>query len=271
MGLILAAAIQMNSQPDLDANMADVERFVGNAADRGASFVALPENFAFLGDEKEKLRQAETIADAVMERIPALVKKHGISILAGGFPARAEPGKVYNRAVFFDSGNRSTSTYDKIHLFDIHLSEEDSYRESDTVQPGLPDTVIHHSSHGIRFGLSICYDVRFPELYRRLASQSAEVLCIPSAFTRPTGEAHWEVLLRARAIENTCYVIAPAQTGLHGKTRKTHGHTMIIDPWGNILHQLGTDTGMALAETDTSYIDSIRKKLPSLQHCRLNK
>ncbi|MBP3191915.1 carbon-nitrogen hydrolase family protein [Natronogracilivirga saccharolytica] len=270
MGHILAAAIQMNSQPDLEANMADAGRFVGDAAARGASFVALPENFAFLGDEKEKHRQAETIAEAVMQQIPALSKKYGISILAGGFPVRAGSGKVYNRAVFFDPGTGHTSSYDKIHMFDIRLSDEESYMESDTVESGRTNAVVHDGSCGIRFGLSICYDVRFPELYRRLASRGAEVLCVPSAFTRPTGEAHWEVLLRARAIENTCYVIAPAQTGFHGEKRKTHGHTMIIDPWGNILDHLGTETGMALAEIDISYLQSIRKKLPSLQHYRLD-
>lgn len=304
MSIFRAAAIQLNSQPDLMQNMEKIEGYVEQAVREQAGFIALPENFAFLGSEKEKHRQAEAISDIVMERIPQWASQYGITILAGGFPVRAPGGKVYNRAMVVGPAGEIQGRYDKIHLFDISLSEQESYRESDLVEAGSPQQAVicetqiglleghnlsettppsHHNTgeetHSgrnsgddnsvIRFGLSICYDVRFPELYRRLTDQQADILCIPSAFTRPTGEAHWEVLLRARAIENTAYVIAPAQTGIHGKRRKTHGHSMIIDPWGRVLADAGREPGILTAEIDPGYLRNIRQKLPSLQHRKL--
>lgn len=269
MSVFYAAAIQLNSQPDYRESMEMVKQAVREAAGNDAIFVALPENFAFMGDELEKHRQAEVIEEAVLKTIPELCRKYGITIMAGGYPVRADSGKVYNRAILVNSEGEITARYEKIHLFDVDLSEDETYRESDTVEAGNPEPVvsgIHIRDEVIQAGLSICYDIRFPELYRRLAVLGAELVCIPAAFTRPTGEAHWETLLRARAIENSCYVIAPAQTGIHGDKRKTHGHSMIIDPWGRILADAGTEPGMALAEIDTGLIGEIRQKLPSLKH-----
>ncbi|MDG5766705.1 carbon-nitrogen hydrolase family protein [Balneolales bacterium ANBcel1] len=278
MDSFLIAALQMNSQPDAGMNLARAERMVEEAVEKKARCVLLPENFAFLGDDTEKHRQAESIERRVMQEVPQWAARHRIYVMAGGFPARADSGKVYNRSVMFGPDGALLAQYDKIHLFDISLSVEESYRESELVEAGRIAPVVCHTSlgerksspyGGARFGLSICYDVRFPELYRELAGQHADVLCVPSAFTRPTGEAHWEVLLRARAIENTAYVAAPAQTGLHGESRTTHGHSMIIDPWGNILADAGTDTGVIMAAIDLNLIRETRKKLPSLQHRKL--
>jgi deaminated glutathione amidase len=306
---ILAAAVQMNSQPDLERNMEQVRVDVARAAREGARLVTLPENFAYLGSELGKHRQADRIAQAVMEQIPALARKFGVWLLAGGFPVLTEPGnprsRAYNRAIVADPDGRIIARYDKIHLFDITLSDEEQYRESSLVEPGKIEPVVcdlkmdevivrsgrttaasgnnqiavespgSHSESAVdnerivRLGLSICYDVRFPELYRRLSEQGANVLCVPAAFTRPTGAAHWETLLRTRAIENTCYVIAPAQTGLHGKSRTTHGHSLIIDPWGNILANAQKKPGVIFAEINTGLVKEVREKLPSLHHRRL--
>ncbi len=269
---IIAAALQLNSQPDLESSMKQTFLSIKEAANNGANLVALPENFAFLGNEKEKQQQAEQISDSVMIQIPEWAKEFGVNILAGGFPVRAKSGKVYNRAILVDATGRIISRYDKIHLFDVSLSDEETYRESETVEAGMPEPVVSelavsdHQKSIVKIGLSICYDLRFPELYRALAKKGAEILMVPSAFTQPTGRAHWEVLLRARAVENTCFVVAPAQTGKHGPSRKTYGHSMIIDPWGQILVNAGTNPGMAISEIDLNQIREIRGKLPSLSH-----
>jgi len=292
MTTFLAAAVQMNSQPDLERNMDQVGVDVARATREGARLVALPENFAYLGSELGKHRQADRIAEVVLERIPALALEYGVYLLAGGFPVRTEPGnlrsRTYNRAIVADPAGCIIAQYDKIHLFDITLSDEEQYRESSLVAPGKVEPVVcelkmdgansvdnvppdptRENNRIVRLGISICYDVRFPELYRRLSEQGADALCIPSAFTRPTGEAHWETLLRARAIENTCYVIAPAQTGMHGKKRTTHGHSMVIDPWGTVLADAQKKPGVIYAEIDTGLLKEIRNKLPSLRHRRL--
>lgn len=262
----LAAALQLNSQPDLSFSMQNAERAVEEAAKKGSRFIALPENFAFLGNEKEQHRQADLISDTVMAALPKWAMNYDVTLLAGGFPVRATSGKMYNRAIVFNRKGIEMARYDKIHLFEISLSKDENYRESKFVEPGVPEAVVCKTEMGVRVGLSICYDVRFPELYRKLADKKADVMCVPSAFTRPTGEAHWEVLLRARAIENTSYIIAPAQTGTHGRKRKTYGHSMIIDPWGRVLSDAGSGPGMALAEISPHHIADIRKVLPSLKH-----
>ncbi len=264
----LAAALQLNSQPNLDLSLEQAGSAVKQAVGKGAALIALPENFAFLGDEKERHRQMDAISEAVMKTVPQWAKTYGVTILAGGFPVRAKNGKMYNRAILFNRQGMEIARYDKIHLFDITLSKEESYRESDLVEPGAVNAVVSELQPGLRIGLSICYDVRFPELYRKLADLQADILCVPAAFTRPTGESHWEILLRSRAIENSAYLIAPAQTGTHGEKRKTYGHAMIIDPWGRVLSDAGTAPGMTIAEIRMDYLREIRKKLPSLKHRR---
>ena len=276
MASIIAAAVQLNSQPDLKVSMEQAFLAVEESARQGAHLITLPENFAFLGHEKEKQQQAEQISQTVMEKIPEWAKQFGVNILAGGFPVRAESGKVYNRAMLVNSSGRIVSVYDKIHLFDVSLSDEETYRESDTVEAGnpepvtgniaLPDQLNNGGKSSLKIGLSICYDLRFPELYRRLAEKGADILTVPSAFTKPTGRAHWEILLRARAIENTCFVIAPAQTGKHGPTRKTYGHSVIIDPWGTVLSDAGREPGIVMSEINLDVIQTVRSKLPSLSH-----
>ena len=263
------AAIQMNSQPDLDMNMGNVQRLLKEASEHGANFIGLPENFAFLGDEPERLKQVKRISIAVESRLSEWAKEFGVWILAGGYPVPADENKMYNRAALISPGGELTAFYDKIHLFDITLSDRDSYRESELVKAGELNPVVYQIPGFMHVGLSICYDLRFPELYRSLSDRQAQLLCVPSAFTKPTGEAHWEVLLRARAIENTAYLLAPAQTGLHGEKRETYGHSMIIDPWGSILAEAGSEPGIIYAEIDPDKIERIRKKLPSLRHRRL--
>ncbi len=266
MSTFLVAAVQMNSQPDLAHNMNQAYDLIKKSAAEGAKFIALPENFAFLGDEKARLEQAGTISDTVAESLPAWAKEFNIHLLGGGYPVKTDNGKMYNRAVLVNPGGKFVASYDKIHLFDVELSQTEHYRESDVVQGGARVAVIYDIEGLARIGLSICYDVRFPELYRKLADAGAELLCIPSAFTRPTGKAHWEILLRSRAIENSCYVIAPAQTGKHGKKRETYGHSLIVDPWGTVLANAGTEPGFVIAEFDHETLNDVRRKLPSLKH-----
>lgn len=267
------AAIQLNSQPELNINLEMCKKSINNAAEHGADLVALPENFAFMGNEWEKYLQGDRISDAVHKHLPKWSKEAGVFIMAGGFPVRADSGKVYNRSMILDPDGKIIAQYDKIHLFDVTLSKEEIYRESDTVEAGRPEPVVcdittlkNGKEQSLKVGLSVCYDLRFPELYRILAKKGAELIFIPSAFTEPTGKAHWEVLLRSRAIENTLYIAAPAQTGLHGDKRKTYGHSMIIDPWGQILQNAGSEPGMIQAEIEPSIIQRVRTKLPSLNH-----
>ena len=262
------AAVQLNSQPDAGQSLEKAYGWISRAAESGACFIALPENFAFLGDEKQKLEQAADISEKVERAIPDWAREFGVTILGGGYPVPAGKGKVYNRAVIVDPNGDFASSYDKIHLFDVDLSDEETWRESETVEAGKTEAVVYKpDSDGLPpTGLSICYDIRFPELYRRLVIQGADLIAVPSAFTRPTGEAHWEVLLRARAIENSCYVIAPAQCGLHGSHRKTWGHSMIIDPWGKILAQIDDEPGFITAEFEREVLEDVRKRLPSLRH-----
>lgn len=266
MSTFLAAAIQLNSQPNLDDNLGMIYAQIKSAAEAGAQFIALPENFAFMGNEEERLRQADIIAASVEAYLSLWAREFSVTVLGGGYPVPATAGKVFNRAIVVDPAGEIVARYDKIHLFDVALSTEESYKESDMVQAGNRAVTVALKNPDICVGLSICYDLRFPELYRILSNRGSELLCIPAAFTKPTGKAHWETLLRARAVENSCFVIAPAQTGAHGEKRKTHGHSMIIDPWGVILANAGTEPGMALAEMDTTVLDDVRRKLPSLQH-----
>jgi deaminated glutathione amidase len=266
---IKAAAIQLNSQPDAILSMKIARQWVEKAADEGTGLVCLPENFAFMGDEREKFNRAGEIAKIVEGQLPEWAAEFGVTILGGGYPASAGEGKIFNRSILVLPDGEIAASYDKIHLFDVQVSESETYRESATVQGGRPEAVVYKSENMPAIGFSICYDVRFPELYRTLVRNGAELITVPSAFTKRTGEAHWEILLRARAIENSAFVIAPAQTGRHGDKRQTYGHSMIIDPWGNVLENAGTEPGMITAEIDLQLLQEIRRKLPSIEHRRL--
>lgn len=260
------SALQLNSQPDLDHNLDVAYKLVKKASNNGADLVLLPENFAFMGDEKKRLEQAEEICQIVEKALKEWAKEFEIYLFGGGYPVPADNGKVFNRARLINPKGESIAVYNKIHLFDVELSEKETYRESDMVQGGKDIVVADLPEFGMKAGLSICYDVRFPELYREMAKQGAHVLFVPAAFTRPTGKAHWEILLRSRAIENSAYVVAPAQTGKHGEKRETYGHALIIDPWGNILSDAGQKAGMATAELDLESLKDVRRKLPALEH-----
>jgi nitrilase len=267
------AAIQMTTGDDPRENLTCARRLLGEAAAAGARLAVLPENFSFMGaTDVEKLGFAEDAGDGPLQRAVAeMARSLGLWIVAGTLPLRApeQPGKVYAASLVFDPAGHCVSRYDKIHLFDVEVMGTERYRESGTIAPGGLEAVTVATPHG-RLGLSVCYDVRFPELYRLLVAAGAEILCVPSAFTFKTGQAHWEVLLRARAIENQCYVIAPGQTGTHPGGRSTWGHSMIVDPWGRILSQVEDGPGFAIAELPMTPLQDLRRRFPALAHRRIS-
>lgn len=262
----LAAAIQMNSQPDIEFNLNQAYELTTKAVSEGAEFVGYPENFSFLGDLKKRRENAELIAEKSYPFLQQTAREFGIYLLGGSYPMPAGNNKNYNRSILFGPKGKQLALYDKIHLFDVDLPGGESYKESDYVKPGKYQTSVHSSNTIGTIGLTVCYDLRFPELYRKIMEEKADVLTVPSAFTETTGKDHWTTLLRARAIENTVYVFAPAQTGLHGKNRRTYGHASIIDPWGKILADAGTETGFILAEISPQKISEVRTQIPSLKH-----
>ncbi len=265
------AAIQMTSGTDVARNLASADLLLRQAHARGATIAALPENFAYMGrSETDKLALSEAPGTGpIQDFLRATANELGLWIVAGTIPMRLpEEPRVAAACLVFDELGRQVARYDKIHLFDVDIpGRAESYRESSSVRPGA-DPVVVDTPLG-RLGLSVCYDLRFPELFRNLLSQGADWFCLPSAFTAPTGRAHWEVLLRARAIENLCHVIAPAQSGFHENGRETHGDTMIIDPWGRILARLPRGTGVVTAELDFARQREVRQNFPAVAHRRL--
>ncbi|MCU0523373.1 MAG: carbon-nitrogen hydrolase family protein [Elainella sp. Prado103] len=262
----LAAAIQMNSLPDLQQNLTQAEDLIDLAVRQGAELVCLPENFSFLGDEAAKISQAEAIAQSSEKFLKTMAQRYQVTLLGGGFPVPNSAGKVYNTALLVDPNGSELARYEKVHLFDVNLPDGNTYQESQTVLAGVNLPPVYASSELGHLGLSVCYDVRFPELYRHLSQKGAEVLFVPAAFTAYTGKDHWQILLQARAIENTCYVIAPAQTGRHNALRQSHGHALIIDPWGMILADAGEKPGVVIAAIEPSRLEQVRRQMPSLQH-----
>lgn len=264
----IAAAVQMTSKPDLARNLNEAEELIDLAVRQGAELVSLPENFAFLGNEIDKIAQAKEIAAQSEQFLKKMAQRFQITILGGGFPVpvNGNPEKAYNTASLVTPNGQEAAHYQKVHLFDVDVPDGNTYRESNTVMAGKTIPAIYESENLGKLGLSICYDVRFPEFYRYLSRQGADVLFIPAAFTAYTGKDHWQVLVQARAIENTCYVIAPAQTGNHYERRYTHGQAMIIDPWGVILADAGNAPGVAVAEINPQRLQQVRQQMPSLQH-----
>ncbi len=257
----------MTSNADVDHNLERVERLVAEAARGGAKLVVLPECFAYLGPEEGKLAVAESLDQGgpVLTRCQALARSANTELLLGGFWERsADPTKVHNTSVYLCADGQITSSYRKVHLFDVDLADGTKLSESETVSPGATP-VVTDAPFG-KLGLSICYDLRFPELYRRLVDAGAIALAIPSAFTETTGKDHWHILLRARAIEQQCYVLAAAQTGHHYGRRNSYGHAMIVDPWGRILAEQEEGEGVVLAKIDPSLVAQVRQSLPSLAH-----
>jgi deaminated glutathione amidase len=261
------AAIQMTTGADRDANLDVARGLLERAASLGASVAALPENFAFMGlKEADKQAIAEPDGDGVIQGfLAATARELKLWIIGGTIPLRtATPGRVAAACLVFDAQGSRRARYDKIHLFDVRVSEREEYRESATVLPGREPVVLDTPAGKV--GLAVCYDVRFPEIFRRLSAAGAEWLCLPSAFTTPTGRAHWETLLKARAIENLCYLVAPAQSGMHPNGRETYGDTMIIDFWGRILARLPRGAGVISAAVDRVRQAEARRSFPALEH-----
>lgn len=262
------AAIQMVSGAELEANLAAAERLLAAAAAAGARLAALPENFYLIGrheTDKVKLRERDG-RGPIQDFLSAAAKQHRLWIVGGTAPIEcAEEGRISSACLVFDEQGTRVARYDKMHLFRFDGGDE-RYDEARTLEPGARAVAV--ASPFGRLALSVCYDVRFPELYRGLGEFDA--LFVPSAFTVPTGRAHWETLLRARAIENQAYVIAPAQGGTHDSGRRTYGHTMVIDPWGEVLAVRPEGEGVVLAEIDPARIAEVRASLPALANRRLN-
>lgn len=262
----------MVSGIDVRANLTEADRLIGQAASAGAGLVALPENFALMGEhelDKVNIREVDG-SGPIQQFLSATARKYGVWIVGGTLPLEAEDDrKVMASCLVYDDRGERVGRYDKIHLFDVSVPDSDEeYRESDSIAPGSEQVVV--ATPFGKLGLSVCYDLRFPELYRRLAMQGAEILIVPAAFTAQTGAAHWEVLLRARAIENLCYVIAPNQGGLHANGRNTFGHSMIVDPWGTVLNCNAAGSGYVCAEVDHGRLEKVRAVFPVLQHRRFS-
>ncbi|MDP7038295.1 MAG: carbon-nitrogen hydrolase family protein [Myxococcota bacterium] len=266
---INVAVIQLTCTENTQDNMEKVLRLSKQAIAAGAKLITLPENYGFLGGEEEKLAHAQDIDDGpFIEPLRRLAQAHQVGILAGGLPEKTHTkDKVFNTAVFIAEDGSTLATYRKIHLFDIDLREA-SFKESSHVAAG--DQTVVATFHGWKIGMSICYDLRFPELYRKLVQEGAQILCIPAAFTLHTGKDHWQPLIQCRAIENQAYVAAPAQFGRHSAKRASWGKSMLVDPWGTIIGQAKEAEGFALARFEKSYLDQVRQGLPALSHRRLN-
>jgi deaminated glutathione amidase len=266
----VVAAIQLSSQADVSANLDRADVLVAAAAQRGAKLVLLPENFAFLGGgEEERRALAEDLEDPghIARRLAGMARAHGVWLIGGGMPERShDRDRPYNTCVVFAPDGQLAARYRKIHLFDVDLAER-PYRESAASSPGREPVTVEAA--GLRVGLSVCYDLRFPELYRALSSAGAEVLVVPAAFTVTTGKDHWHVLLRARAIEAQAYVIAAAQWGKHPGGRLTYGKSCIVDPWGEVIAQASEGEGVITAAVDRGYLEQVRASLPALRHRRL--
>lgn len=267
---MLVAAIQMTSTPDKAHNLNEAHRLLIEAVSRGAEVVAFPENFALLTDDKKQfLKEAEPINGMIVETLQEWAAENDLWILGGSLPikVKGDSKKVTNTSLLINNDGAIAARYDKIHLFDVDLKGDRKYEESKTIRPGKKP-VVAETPWGY-VGLSVCYDLRFPELYRAESANEAKVLFIPSAFTAFTGKAHWDVLTRARAIENQCYVVAPAQTGSPHPGRVTHGHTRIIDPWGRVIAERPQGPGVVLAPLNFSELHRIRTELPALKHRQL--
>jgi len=261
------AAIQMVSAPEVGANLESARRLVGQAAEQGAQLAALPEYFCLLGGrDRDKLGIRERDGSGpIQDALAEMALRHRLWIVGGTLPMDSgDPDRVRSACLVFDDRGERVARYDKIHLFGFSAGEE-RYDEARTIEPGTAPVAID-SPFG-RLGLSVCYDVRFPELYR--AAGKVDVWFVPSAFTAVTGAAHWELLLRARAVENLCYVVAPAQGGRHANGRRTHGHTLIVDPWGTVLAERAAGEGAVVADIDPARIAEVRQSLPALDHRKL--
>lgn len=273
----MMAAVQMVSVADVDANLQAADRLIARAVEEGASLVALPENFAVLdsGPVREFGEPWGNASGPLQNFLSEQAARHGIWLLGGTIPLLTRPeddsllqdGRVRAASLLYDPGGRCVARYDKIHLFDVDVNDSQArYRESDTFEPGEQVIVADTPFGGL--GMTVCYDLRFPALYQALTERGAQLISVPSAFTRVTGEAHWESLLRARAIENQVYILAPGQGGQHNAKRTTWGHSMIVDPWGTVVACHESGEGVALARIDPDMPGRLRATMPVDRHRR---
>jgi predicted amidohydrolase len=258
----------MTSTEDRGRNLDTALRLVNEAADLGARLVGLPENFAFMGRDEDRIGGAEPIDGPTVSALRDVARRRRIHVLAGSIAEKVDaPGKTANTSVLVGDDGEVLAAYRKIHLFDVAIPDGARYAESDSVLPG--DQVVVAPTGIGRIGLTVCYDLRFPELYRRLSELGAELLCIPAAFTLFTGKDHWEVLVRARAIENLAYVLAPAQVGRHSANRVTFGNAMVVDPWGVVLARCADREGVCVAPFRRDRLEQVRREIPALAHRKL--
>ncbi|MBQ0725333.1 MAG: carbon-nitrogen hydrolase family protein [Cycloclasticus sp.] len=269
---LTVAAVQMVSSDKLDANLMAVERLVHDAVKAGASLVVLPENFALMANNAAQLLSTtEPLGEGpVQDFLKRLSAQHQCWLVAGSFPIKTTVNeKVYACCLVYNERGQQVAAYNKLHLFDVDIADNKGrYRESDTFKAGQ-EAVVVDTPFGV-MGLSICYDLRFPELYRQLLQKGAEFIVAPSAFTEVTGRAHWSLLCRARAVENSCYLIAPNQGGRHANNRVTYGHSMVVDPWGKVMVELGSGEGLAIATLKKTDSEKIRTTFPAIQHGRFS-
>ncbi len=266
--MIQVACIQMASGPNVSANLLEAERLIGMAAQQGASLAVLPENFAIVGlneTDKVAIREPDS-GGPIQEFLYQQALKHKIWLVGGTVPmVSANKNKIKAACLLVDDAGQQVARYDKIHLFDVAVVDSDErYTESDTIAPG--DQIIVTETPFGKLGLAVCYDLRFPEMFRSMIDAGMDIVAIPSAFTALTGNAHWEPLIRARAIENQCFVLAAAQGGYHLNGRETYGHSMVVGPWGKVLDQLPSGSGIVCVDLDTERLKSIRRSFPCLEH-----
>lgn len=264
------AAIQLCSKDNLASNLSRCSELVDEAATQGAQLVVLPENFAFAGTETEKRELAEVageLTSPIQAQLSSLAQRHGIYLVGGGMPERSpDPLRPFNTCLLFGTQGQLLTSYRKLHLFDVTLPDGTRYQESEATLAG--DEAVVHPISGFVTGLSICYDLRFPELYRALVDRGAELLLVPSAFTHTTGKDHWHVLLRARAIESQCWVIGANQWGERSPGRTCYGHSLVVDPWGHVVAEAPDGVGLVLADLDLEQLRGVRRRLPALTHRR---
>jgi predicted amidohydrolase len=263
------AAVQMNSQAEVAHNLDQARALCRKAKSRGAELVVLPENFAFFGAEADKRGIAEALGDGTISRALAeMARENGVFVVGGGFPEQSsDVERPHNTLLIVGPDGAEVAVYRKIHLFDVELGTGGSYSESAATTAGSAVTVVEVG--GFKVGLSICYDLRFPELYRALAEQGAELLLVPAAFTLHTGKDHWHVLLRARAIESQAFVVAAGQHGSHPGGRQTYGHSLVVDPWGTVVAEASDGVGVTCATLERGRLEAVRRSLPALRHRKL--
>ncbi|MCU7959641.1 MAG: carbon-nitrogen hydrolase family protein [gamma proteobacterium symbiont of Bathyaustriella thionipta] len=272
--IVNAATIQLASGPNVGANLLEAGRLIRQQAKQGAQLVVLPENFAFMGKTDQELCEVREKPGAgpIQDFLHEQARKNGIWLVGGTLPMAGEDthaNKIRSAALLMNPDGEQVARYDKVHLFDVHLPDSDEeYNESDTIDPGEAAVVVE-TEFG-KLGVAVCYDLRFPELFRCMLNSGVEIIAVPSAFTSVTGRAHWETLVRARAIENLAFVVAAAQGGYHVSGRETYGHSMLVDPWGTVLAQVPRGTGAASSSLDMEFLRNIRRTFPVIEHRRFN-